>query len=134
MSPKLVAASIVALAFASTLSDTKAQTIPDWSVWKNQRTSLLIVSKVESDGGFVGTFINNAPGYRCRGVPATISGVATGTNVMFIANFAPCSNTITVWKGTLSTNTLDTTWVLHYVDPQGNFQELTDKDTFTKLP
>jgi hypothetical protein len=106
---------------------------PAWSVWKNDKTSLLVVTTVDANGKFAGSFINNAQGYKCQGVPASISGSVTGNNVTFVANFAPCANTITVWKGTLAGNQLPTDWELHYVDSQNNFQVLKDKDTFTKV-
>lgn len=81
------------------------------------------------------TSINNAPGYRCAGVPATISGFITGTDVGFVANFAPCANTITSWKGKFNPpNKMPTSWILHYVDNNGDFKELKDDDEFSCFP
>jgi hypothetical protein len=111
-----------------------AQTLPEWSIWQNQRTSLLIVSKVDASAGtFIGTFINNAPGYRCQGFAVPISGKISGSDVSFVANFAPCDNSITAWKGKLSGTTIGTDWVLWYADKDANFFEIKDKDTFTKI-
>jgi Avidin family len=109
-----------------------AQSLPEWSIWKNQRTSLLIVTKVSADI-FMGTFINNAQGFKCQGVAVPIAGKSTGDKVTFVANFAPCSNTITAWKGTLSGNTITADWDLWYADDDGNFHEDKSQDTFTKI-
>src|SRR5262245_24307524 len=99
-----------------------AQSLPEWSAWKNQRTSLLIVTKVDSGkGAFIGTFINNADGFACQGIGVPVTGKIKDSSVTFIANFATCHNTITAWKGTLSGNTITTDWDLWYVDGDGNF-------------
>jgi len=104
-----------------------------WTVWKNERTSLLVVTTLDAGTGeFKGTFINNAPGYRCQGVPADMKGKLTGTDVWFVANFGPCANTITVWRGKVTGNTIPTEWLLKYVDNNGQWQEQTNKDTFTR--
>jgi hypothetical protein len=109
-----------------------AQSLPEWSIWKNQRTSLLIITKVNA-GTFIGTFINNAEGYKCQGFGVPITGKITGTKVTFVANFAPCSNTITAWKGILSGNTIVADWDLWYADDDANFHEDKKQDTFTKI-
>lgn len=119
-----------ALAF---FSAAEAQTLPEWSVWKNQRSSLLIVSKVDpANGTFIGSFINNAQGYRCQGVSVPVSGRVKADDVSFVANFAPCDNTMTVWKGTVSGPTMATSFILWYIDSNYEFQEIRDQDTFTK--
>jgi hypothetical protein len=115
-------------------SITSAQSLPEWSVWKNQYTSLLIVTKVDSaTGNFIGTFINNAKGYECQGIGVPVTGKIKGSSVAFVANFASCHNTITGWKGTLSGNTITTDWDLWYADPDANFHEMKGQDTFTKV-
>ncbi len=111
-----------------------AQSLPEWSIWKNQRNSLLIITKVDAGAGtFIGTFINNAGGFKCQGFGVPVTGKIAGSNVAFVANFAPCSNTITAWKGTLSGDTITTDWDLWYADADANFHELKDKDAFTKV-
>jgi hypothetical protein len=111
-----------------------AQSLPEWSIWKNQLTSLLIITKVNSGAGtFMGTFINNADGYKCQGFGVPITGKITGSNVSFVANFAPCHNTITAWKGTLSGNTITADWDLWYTEDDANFHEMKNTDTFTKI-
>jgi hypothetical protein len=67
---------------------TAAQSLPEWSIWKNQRTSLLIITVINGKD-FIGTFINNAQGYHCKGIGVPITGTVTGNDVMFVANFAP---------------------------------------------
>jgi hypothetical protein len=106
--------------------------LTEWSVWQNVRTSLLVVSTIDTaKGTFIGTFINNADGYRCKGFAVPITGKFAGGDVSFVANFAPCDNTITVWKGTVSGNTITADFDLWYVDDY-KFVEIKDTDTFTK--
>lgn len=111
-----------------------AQNLSAWSTWKNQRSSLLIVTKVDaSTGAFEGTFINNATGFKCQGVAVAMSGKVTGSNITFVANFAPCSNTITVWSGKLSSTQITTDWELWYVDSNLSFQQLKGQDIFDQI-
>jgi hypothetical protein len=129
--PRFILGFLLALALPLGAS---AQSLPEWSVWKNQRTSLLVVSTIDTTtGDFKGTFINNAKGYKCQGYAVPITGRVTGSDVKFVANFAPCANTITVWKGKLVSNTIVTDWLLKYVDSNDDWQELKDSDTFTQV-
>jgi hypothetical protein len=112
----------------------RADGLPEWSIWKNPRDSLLVVSLVDTAAGtFSGTFINNARGYKCAGLAVPIKGKITGNNVVFVANFAPCVNTITAWKGTLGDKTISTSWQLWSADDDGNFKELKNDDVFTRV-
>ena len=112
----------------------RADDLPEWSIWKNPRDSLLVVSLVDAAAGtFSGTFINNARGYKCAGLAVPIKGKIDGNNVVFVANFAPCVNTITAWKGTLGDKTISTSWQLWSADDDGNFKELKNDDVFTRV-
>ena len=112
----------------------RADGLPEWSIWKNPRDSLLVISLVDTAAGtFSGTFINNAKGYKCAGFGVPIKGKITGSNVAFVANFAPCVNTITAWKGTLGDKTISTSWQLFSADDDGNFKELKNDDVFTRV-
>ena len=112
----------------------RAGGLPEWSIWKNPRESLLIVTTVDTTAGtFMGTFINNAKGYRCAGFGVPIKGKINGNTIAFVANFAPCVNTITAWKGTLGDKTISTSWQLWSADDDGNFKELKNDDVFTRV-
>ena len=111
-----------------------ADGLPEWSIWKNPRDSLLVVSLVDTSAGtFSGTFINNAKGYKCAGLAVPIKGKISGNTIAFVANFAPCVNTITAWKGTLGDKTISTIWQLFSADDDGNFKELKNEDVFTRV-
>ena len=111
-----------------------ADGLPEWSIWKNPRDSLLVISLVDTAAGtFSGTFINNAKGYKCAGFGVPIKGKITGNSIAFVANFAPCVNTITAWKGTLGDKTISTSWQLFSADDDGNFKELKNDDVFTRV-
>jgi avidin family protein len=111
-----------------------ADGLPEWSIWKNPRDSLLVVSLVDTAAGtFSGTFINNAKGYKCAGLAVPIKGKISGNTIAFVANFAPCVNTITAWKGTLGDKSISTSWQLFSADDDGNFKELKNEDVFTRV-
>src|ERR1700759_5371120 len=112
----------------------RADGLTEWSIWKNPRESLLIVTTVDTAAGtFTGAFINNAKGYKCAGLAVPIKGKITGNNISFVANFAPCVNTITAWKGTLGDKTISTNWQLYSADDDGNFKEIHNDDVFTRV-
>jgi hypothetical protein len=122
---------LLALAVPATA---RADGLPEWSIWKNPRDSLLVISLVDTAAGtFSGTFINNAKGYRCAGFGVPIKGKINGNSIAFVANFAPCVNTITAWKGTLGDKTISTSWQLYRADYDGNFKELKNDDVFTRV-
>jgi hypothetical protein len=111
-----------------------AQSLSPWSVWQNQSSSLLIVTTVDAKGNFNGTFINGNTNYICVGVPVQMTGtVDKNNNVVAVANFAPCTNTITIWKGALTGKTLPMHWTLTYVDSNGTFQTQSGQDTFNQI-
>ena len=111
-----------------------AEGLPEWSIWKNRRDSLLIITVVDAAAGtFSGTFINNAKGYRCAGFGVPIKGKITGNTIAFVANFAPCVNTITAWKGSVGDKTITTRWQLWSADDNGDFKELRNDDVFTRV-
>jgi avidin family protein len=126
-----LAASIISLFVSAT--PCLAQSLPEWSVWKNQRDSLLVVTSVDAaKNTFVGTFINRAPNTQCIGVGVPMSGEISGNSVKFVANFAPCSKTITIWSGTLSGTVLTTNYDLRYVAKDYTFGTDTGQDVFNK--
>ncbi|HEY2247586.1 MAG TPA: avidin/streptavidin family protein [Bradyrhizobium sp.] len=112
----------------------RADGLPEWSIWKNPRESLLVISLVDTASGtFSGTFINNAKGYKCAGFGVPIRGKINGNTIVFVANFVPCVNTITAWRGTLGDKTISTSWQLFSADDDGNFKELKKDDVFTRV-
>jgi hypothetical protein len=116
------------------IAPASAQNLPEWSIWKNPRDSLLIITTVDATGGtFSGTFINNAKGYKCQGYGVPIKGKVNGDTIAFVANFAPCANTITAWKGSVNDKTIATKWQLWSADDNGDFKELKNDDLFTRV-
>lgn len=110
-----------------------AQGLPEQSLWKNTKGSLLLVTKVDTEkNAFSGTFVNYAAGYACNGVPVRIAGTISGNDVSMVANFEPCAATITIFKGTLSGSSLNITFDLRYVDKNHTFQQAQGSDVFTK--
>jgi Avidin family len=118
----------------SLIAPARAQNLPEWSIWKNPRDSLLIITTVDAAAGtFAGTFINNAKGYKCQGFGVPIKGKISGESISFIANFAPCANTITAWKGSFADKTISSKWQLWSADDNGDFKELKNDDVFTRV-
>jgi hypothetical protein len=116
------------------IAPASAQNLPEWSIWKNPRDSLLIITTVDAAAGtFAGTFINNAKGYKCQGFGVPIKGKISGESISFIANFAPCANTITAWKGSFADKTISSKWQLWSADDNGDFKELKNDDVFTRV-
>jgi len=109
-----------------------AQGLPSWSLWQNQRGSTLEVGLVGAYGSFQGTFINQAQGYQCKGIPSNAQGTNAGGAVAFAVVFVQC-NSLTPWSGTVSGSTLRTTWTLVYTPPSGPPQKSQGSDTFTRV-
>jgi hypothetical protein len=126
----VISAFVLGLLLVSTAN---AQGLPEQSLWKNTKGSLLLVTKVDTEkNSFSGTFVNYAAGYACRGVPVGITGTVSGDTVSMVANFEPCAATITIFKGTLSGSSLSITFDLRYVDKNHTFQQAQGSDVFTK--
>ena len=126
----VVGAIVLSLLFVSAAN---AQGLPEQSLWKNTKGSLLLVTKVDAEKNtFSGTFVNYATGYACNGVPVRITGSVNGNDVVMVANFEPCAATITIFKGTLSGSSLNITFDLRYVDKNHTFQQVQGSDVFTK--
>ena len=115
-------------------SPSAGQGLTEGSLWKNQNNSLLFITKVDTAKNiFGGTFVNYHPNFpQCQGIGVPVSGEISGNNVKFVANFAPCSKTITVWKGSMSNSIINTTWDLRYVDTNYDIQPASGSDDFTK--
>ncbi len=115
-------------------STAAAQSLSEGSLWKNTNNSLLLITKIDtSQNTFVGTFVNYHPQFpQCQGVGVPVSGRMDATNLAFVANFAPCSKTITVWKGSIAGSTIKTNYDLRYVDTNFEIQPAAGSDDFTK--
>lgn len=125
--------SALVLSLLAVASGANAQGLPEQSLWKNTKGSLLLITKVdEAAKSFRGTFINYAKGYSCEGVPINVSGSFDGDTVSMVGSFAPCAQTITIWQGTVTGPTLNITFDLRYVDKTYKFQETKGSDVFTR--
>ena len=125
----VIAGFVVSIALVTTAS---AQTVPAPSVWINQRTSELDIASVDAAGVITGKFTNNAAGFKCQGTPIDIVGHTSKDGLFFGVTFAAC-NSIVLWNGRISGNTMTTSWVLSVLDPENVVIESeSDVDTFTK--
>lgn len=125
--------SALVLSLLAVASGVNAQGLPEQSLWKNTKGSLLLITKVdEATKSFRGTFINYAKGYSCEGVPINVSGSFDGDSISMVGSFAPCAQTMTIWQGTVNGPTLNITFDLRYVDKAYKFQETKGADVFTR--
>ena len=94
-----------------------AQVLPSYSIWQNQRGSIMKVFDVNpSNGAFNGVYINNAAGFQCRGTPYALNGraIATGAlsfKVVWKNSWQDCHSE-TTWYGRVRGQTINTDWVL----------------------
>jgi hypothetical protein len=126
---RVLLALLVLIGFQSFAS---AQGLPSWSIWQNQRGSTLDVYFVDPTGPFTGTFINQAPGYQCKGIPYPAMGTSRGASVTFAVTFTQCFSH-TTWFGVVNGNTMKTNWILIYNPPNGPPQRSTGTDIFTRV-
>ena len=131
MIPRILLA-LVCIFACSTIAS--ADSLTAGSVWRNQRGSVLSIKQVNADGSFSGSFVNNAAGYRCKGVPYP----ATGYNFPFVSiatftvNFTNCY-TITVWRGSVLGAQYNTSWNFVYSPPGQAPQFESGADSFTRI-
>jgi len=110
-----------------------AQGLPPWSIWTNQRGSLMKVFAIDGQGNFTGVYINNAQGFRCQGPPGfPLTGHTRGTAVTFTVvwnNGIQNCNSKTIWNGVVRGKVMPTKWVLISAGPPQR-----GADLFTRLP
>ncbi|MGB6502116.1 MAG: avidin/streptavidin family protein [Xanthobacteraceae bacterium] len=110
-----------------------AQGLPSWSVWQNQRTSIMKVFAVDQQGNFTGVYINNAQGFACQGLPGfPLTGHTSGVKVTFTVvwnNGIQNCNSKTVWSGVVQGNAMPTQWIL-----TGSGGTQRGSDLFPRLP
>jgi len=127
---------VLALLFFILPFSAQAQ-MPSFSTWANNRGSLMSVFFVDpATGAFTGTYLNNAAGFDCRGVPYPVSGATKGSRVTFTVNWkgilVPDCHSTTVWRGRFVGPALRTRWILNYVGSDGRPHVLRGADVFTK--
>jgi Avidin family len=125
----------VAIIFFSA-TEVPAQSLPAPSSWENQRKSTMNIVAVDpATGNVKGLYTNNAAGFDCQGVPFDLGGKISGNRVTLIVvwkNATISCDSITVWKGRISGNTVRTKWQVSYVDSGGNLKTLRGADTFVQ--
>jgi hypothetical protein len=95
------------------------------STWKNQRGSILTIQTIAGNGEFQGTFVNKAQNTVCLDDTYLVEGVINADKIHFEVAFADRQDssknclTVTEWRGTVSANTMDTTFSLAYPGPDG---------------
>ncbi len=118
---------------AATSVSAFAQSLPSWSIWTNQRGSIMKIFNVGPQGDFTGVYINNAPGFSCQGPPGfALTGHASGTKVTFTVvwnNGWQNCNSKTVWSGVDQGNLMPTQWIL-----TGTGGTMRGSDLFTLQP
>lgn len=116
-----------------------AQTIPVNSVWRNQSGSSMQITG-NTNGELTGSYVNNAPGYQCKGSPYPVVGWnMAGTNtitftVMWENSYENCQS-LTAWTGFISQDgqTITTLWQLVVNGTTSTSQIYSGADTFTRI-
>lgn len=96
-----------------------AQTFPVTGNWANDHGSVLVIKSVGPDGGIVGTYANNTPGYKCAGVAFPVVGWMDGQRISYTVRWKNASvdcASITSWTGYFSEGRLGVEWVLAYAE------------------
>lgn len=105
------------------------------SHWRNDRGSELKILSLDAQGRFKGEYLNKAPGFGCRDTPFDVTGGITGDEVRFLVlwkNATESCNSMTVWRGRLSGDTLATEWELARTDEKtGGIAILRGSSTFS---
>ena len=130
---------VTALLFlvAATVS-AMAQSLPVPSYWQNQRGSYMKLYSMDAQGNFIGVYMNNAEGFKCRfspfNPPYKVTGRAHGANVRFKVvwdNGVQNCHSTTVWHGRVIGQTMPTSWVLY---GPGIIPPMYGSDVFQHLP
>jgi hypothetical protein len=87
------------------------------STWKNDKGSTMQLLSSKGDGGFIGNYTNNAPGYpHCAGVPYPLSGESDGKKITFTVRWSAPSledcNSTTTWTGTIEEGVIDADFIV----------------------
>ena len=128
---------VLALLFFVFISFSAQAQVTPFSTWVNSRGSVLSVWFVDpATGSFTGTYVNNAAGFSCKGVPYQAIGVTKGTAVTFTVNWkgfgVPDCKSTTVWRGQAVGPTMRTRWVLDYIGSDGKPHRMYGTDTFIR--
>lgn len=110
---------LLMLALILAFGSAQAQTIQPNTTWRNSRGSELTINSIGADGGLVGSYVNNAPGFQCQGVPFAVSGWVEGGLISFAVRWKNATHdcrSITTWVGYLSGSRIVTNWDLVYTD------------------
>jgi hypothetical protein len=129
---------VTALLFlVATTVGTLAQSLPVPSFWQNQRGSYMKLYSMDAQGHFIGVYMNNAEGFKCRyspfNPPYQVTGKAHGAKVRFTVvwdNGVQNCNSTTVWHGLLNGKTLATVWIL----TGKGMPPIFGRDVFQQLP
>jgi len=105
------------------------------STWMNQRQSVLTIAKINSNGTFNGTYVNNDANYKCVGKPYAVTGLIDGNEIVFQVHCVrpgwPNCNAISSWTGYWESGKIVTQWELLYESSPGKYATAQGSDTFT---
>ena len=94
-----------------------AQSAAVTGTWANDHGSVLVIQSVGADGNVAGTYANNAPDYKCRGIAFPIVGWMDGPRISYTVRWknagVDCAS-ITSWTGYFNEGRLGVEWVLAY--------------------
>ena len=129
----ILALSLLA-ALGSTVQEAAAQNPPVTGTWANDHGSVLVISWVGPDGSVTGTYVNNAPGFKCAGVAFPLVGWMDGPRISYTVRWRNASvdcKQITSWTGYFSGTRLGVEWVLSY-DDNGTSKVAAGKDSYAR--
>jgi hypothetical protein len=107
----------LSLSGAILVSGAEAQSPPVTGTWANDHGSVLVIRSVGTDGSVSGTYTNNAPGYKCGGVPFPLVGWLDGPRISYSVRWKNASvdcTSITSWTGYFNEGRLGVEWVLTF--------------------
>jgi hypothetical protein len=129
----------VLLVVCGAIDGSFAQGISAPSTWVNQHKSILTIQKLEANGNFEGTYVNNAVDTDCIGDPYLVRGKIEADKIRFAVAFADRMDwskncrTVTQWGGTVSGSVMETNWALVYPGTNG-LTLIGGSDTFELQP
>ena len=111
-----------------------AQTSAVTGTWANDHGSVLVIKSVGPDGGIVGTYANNTPGYKCAGVAFPVVGWMDGQRISYTVRWKNASvdcASITSWTGYVNEGCLGVEWGLAF-EEHGGPRIRTGSDSYTR--
>ena len=127
---RLLVSAIVLLAAAACAT---AQSGSPQATWVNDHGSTLVIQSVAPDGKLTGTYSNDLPDFKCRGVVFPLTGWMDGDRISYTVRWknaaVDCTST-TSWSGYFSGGVLLANWTIVYRDSDGQTKSRTGSDRY----